>query len=65
VVAFDVHEGTPVDVVLAGGDNATADPTWIEIVLNPVTGQSYTRDYYLGDSTLMMPKLMDLAAPSA
>lgn len=64
VVAFEVHEGTPVDVVVAG-EAATADPTWIEIVLNPVTGQSYTRDYFLGDSTLVMPKLIDLAAPNA
>jgi hypothetical protein len=65
VVAFYVHEGTPVDVVLAGGSAATAQPTWIELVLNPVTGQNYTRDYSLGDSTLVMPKLIDLAAPSA
>jgi hypothetical protein len=65
VVAFEIHEGTPIDVVLAGGSAATADPTWLEIVLNPVTGQKYERDYDLGISTLEMPKLIDLAAPSA
>lgn len=65
VVAFQVHEGTPIDVVLAGGEEATADPTWIEIVLNPVTGQRYQRDYDLGESILALPKLIDLAAPSA
>jgi hypothetical protein len=64
VVAFQVHEGTPIDVVAAGAA-ATADPTWLEIVLNPVTGQRYQRDYDLGASTLVMPKLIDLAAPSA
>ena len=65
VVAFEIHQGTPIDIVLAGGAAATADPTWLEIVLNPVTGQKYERDYDLGTSTLVMPKLIDLAAPSA
>jgi hypothetical protein len=65
VVAFEIHQGTPIDVVLAGGAAATADPTWLEIVLNPVTGQKYQNDYDLGTSTLVMPKLIDLAAPSA
>jgi hypothetical protein len=65
VVAFQVHEGTPIDVVLAGGAGATADPTWLEIVLNPVTGQRYQNDYDLGASILALPKLIDLAAPSA
>lgn len=64
VMAFQVHEGTPVDTVIAGGA-ATADPTWLEIVLEPVTDQDYTASYDLGISTLVLPKLIDLAAPSA
>jgi hypothetical protein len=64
VLVFEVHEGTPVDVVLAG-DAATADPTWLEIALVPVTGQKFETDYDFGVSTLVLPKLIDLAAPSA
>lgn len=65
VMAFAVHEGTPVDVVLAGGAGAIADPTWLEIVLMPVTGQKFETDYDLGSSRLVLPKLIDLAAPNA
>jgi hypothetical protein len=64
VQVFQVHEGTPVQTVIAGGA-ATADPTWLEIVLTPVTGQDYTTTYDLGPSTVVLPKMMDLAAPSA
>jgi hypothetical protein len=64
VLAFQVHQGTPVDTVIAGGA-ATADPTWLEIVLQPVTGQKFQTNYDLGNSTLMLQKLIDLAAPNA
>jgi hypothetical protein len=64
VMVFQVHNGTPVDTVIAGGA-ATADPTWLEIVLMPVTGQKFSTNYDLGSSTLVLPKLIDLAAPSA
>lgn len=64
VLAFQVHEGTPIETVIAGGA-ATADPTWLEIVLIPVTGQKFETDYNLGASTLVLPRLIDLAAPSA
>ena len=64
VMVFQVHKGTPVETVIAGGA-ASADPTWLEIVLTPVTGQDYTTVYDLGTSTLVLPKLIDLAAPSA
>jgi hypothetical protein len=64
VMVFQVHEGTPVDTVIAGGA-ATADPTWLEIVLQPVTGQKFQTNYDLGNSTLMLQKLIDLAAPNA
>jgi hypothetical protein len=61
VMAFQVHEGTPVDVVLAG-TATTADPTWLEIVLVPVADQKFATDYDFGNSTLFLPKLIDLAA---
>jgi hypothetical protein len=64
VQVFQVHEGTPVDTVTAGGA-ATADPTWLEVVLTPVTGQDYTTTYDLGASTVVLPKMIDLAAASA
>lgn len=64
VVAFQVHQGTPFEVLLAG-NTTTVDPTWLEIVLNPVTGRKFETDYDLGISTLVLPKLIDLAAPSA
>jgi hypothetical protein len=64
VMAFEVHEGTPFDVIAAGGA-ATADPTWLEIVLRPVTGQKFETGYDLGSSTVVLPKLIDLAAPNA
>jgi hypothetical protein len=61
VLAFQIHEGTPVDLVVSGGA-ATANPTWLEIVLLPVTGQKFETDYDLGSSTVVFPKLIDLAA---
>jgi hypothetical protein len=64
VLAFYVHQGTPIDTVIAGGA-ATADPTWLEIALVPVTGQKFATDYDFGVSTLVLPKLIDLAAASA
>jgi hypothetical protein len=64
VQVFQVHEGSPVDTVIAGGA-ATADPTWLEVVLTPVTGQDYTTTYDLGASTVVLPKMIDLAAASA
>jgi hypothetical protein len=64
VQVFQVHEGSPVDTVVAGGA-ATADPTWLEVVLTPVTGQDYTTTYDLGASTVVLPKMIDLAAASA
>lgn len=64
VMVFQIHEGTPVATVSAGGA-ASADPTWLEIVLTPVTGQDYTTSYDLGISTLTLPKLIDLSAPNA
>jgi hypothetical protein len=64
VMVFQIHEGTPVETVDAGGA-ASADPTWLEIVLTPVTGQDYTTTYDLGTSTLVLPMMIDLAAPSA
>ena len=64
VMVFQVHDGTPVETVIAGGA-ASADPTWLEIVLTPVTGQDYTTIYDLGTSTLVLPKMIDLAAPNA
>jgi hypothetical protein len=62
VLAFQVHEGTPVDLVVSGVAT-TADPTWLEIVLLPVTGQKFETDYDLGNSRVVFPKLIDLAAP--
>jgi hypothetical protein len=64
VMVFQIHEGTPVQTVSAGGATS-ADPTWLEIVLTPVTGQDYTTEYDLGTSTLALPKMIDLAAPNA
>jgi hypothetical protein len=64
VEVFQVHEGTPVDLVVSG-QAATADPTWLEIALVPVTGQNFAATYDFGNSTLVLPKLIDLAAPSA
>jgi hypothetical protein len=64
VMAFQVHQGTPIDIIAAGG-SATADPTWLEIVLVPVDGQDYEASYDLGTSTLVLPRMIDLAAPSA
>lgn len=64
VLVFQIHEGTPVDLV-ASGQAATADPTWLEIALVPVTGQNFAATYDFGNSTLALPKLIDLAAPSA
>lgn len=64
VTVFQIHQGTPVETVLAGGA-ATADPTWLEIVLVPVAGEDFTASYDLGTSTLVLPKLIDLSAPNA
>lgn len=64
VLAFQVHQGTPIETIIAGG-SATADPTWLEIVLVPVDGQDYTASYDLGTSTLVLPSMIDLAAASA
>jgi hypothetical protein len=64
VLAFQVHEGTPVDLVVSGAVTA-ADPTWLEVVLLPVTGQKFETDYNFSSSTVVFPKLIDLAAPSA
>jgi hypothetical protein len=64
VEVFQIHEGTPVDLV-TGGQAATADPTWLEIALVPVTGQNFATTYDFGNSTLVLPKLIDLAGPSA
>src|SRR5262249_43927984 len=64
VMVYQIHEGTPVDVVMSGGA-ATADPTWLEIVLRPVTGQEFLTNYNLGHSELVLPKLIDLAAGSS
>ena len=64
VMAFQVHQGTPIETVIAGA-GATADPTWLEIVLVPVDGQDYTASYDLGTSTLVLPEMIDLAASSA
>jgi len=64
VMVYQIHQGTPVDLVTSG-QAATADPTWLEIVLVPVTGQKFQTNYDLGNSTLMLPKMVDLAAPSA
>lgn len=64
VLAFQVHQGTPIETMVAGG-SATADPTWLEIVLVPVDGQDFTASYDLGTSTLVLPSMIDLAAASA
>jgi hypothetical protein len=64
VMAFEVHQGTPIETVVAGG-GAMAEPTWLEIVLKPVDDQEFEASYDLGTSTLVLPKMIDLAAPSA
>ena len=63
VMAFQVHEGTPVDVVQSG-TATTTDPTWLEVVLVPVADQKFETDYDFGASTVVFPKLIDLAATS-
>lgn len=64
VLAFQVHQGTPIETMAAGG-SATADPTWLEIVLVPVADQDFEASYDIGTSTLVLPQMIDLAAPSA
>jgi hypothetical protein len=64
VAVYQIHQGTPVDLVVSG-QAATADPTWLEIALIPLTGQNFSSNYNLGSSTLVLPKLIDLSAPSA
>lgn len=64
VMAFEVHQGTPIETMAAGG-SATADPTWLEIVLVPVADQDFEASYDIGTSILVLPKMIDLAAASA
>jgi hypothetical protein len=64
VAVFQIHQGTQVDLVVSG-QAATADPTWLEIALVPLTGQNFSTNYDFGSSTLVLPKLIDLSAPSA
>jgi hypothetical protein len=39
--------------------------TWLEIVLKPTTGNDYAADYNVIVGTLIVPTMIDLAAPSA
>jgi hypothetical protein len=52
-------------VKLQWDDWVKKNPTWLNLVLKPVTGTDFTMDYVSLVGPLMLPKMIDLAAPSS
>jgi hypothetical protein len=60
------QQGDTSQLIKLQWDNSVkTNPTWLNLVLKPVTGTDFTADYTMDIGPLMLPKMIDLAAPSA
>jgi hypothetical protein len=64
-VQYQTATNTSTAVWQSYADAIRYNPTWLEINIAPVAGQSYHAEYDLGVGILVIPKLIDLEAPNA